>query len=57
MSKLNKQYICQICGTLHSKWSGKCEHCNEWNSLLEENVSKPSGPLSKSSGHKIKFEY
>ncbi len=57
MSKSNKQYICQACGTLHLQWSGKCEHCNKWNSLLEENISKPSGHLSKSSGNKIKFEY
>ena len=57
MSKSNKQYVCQVCGTLHLKWSGKCEQCNKWNSLLEENISKPSGPLSKSSGHKINFEY
>ncbi|MDC0457178.1 DNA repair protein RadA [Alphaproteobacteria bacterium] len=57
MSKSNKQYVCQACGTLHLKWSGKCEQCNKWNSLLEENISKPSGPLSKSSGHKVIFEY
>ena len=57
MSKSSKQYICQACGTLHLKWSGKCEQCNKWNSLLEENISKPSGPLSKSSGNKINFEY
>ena len=57
MSKSNKQYVCQSCGTLHLKWSGKCEQCNKWNSLLEENISKPSGPLSKSSGHKINLEY
>ncbi|MDC1023026.1 DNA repair protein RadA, partial [Alphaproteobacteria bacterium] len=57
MSKSNKQYICQACGTLHLKWSGKCEQCNKWNSLLEEVISKPSGPLSKSFGNKINFEY
>ena len=57
MSKSNKQYVCQACGTLHLKWSGKCEQCNKWNSLLEENISKPSGPLSRSSGHNINFEY
>ena len=57
MLKSNKQYICQACGTIHLKWSGKCEQCNKWNSLLEENITKPSGPLSKSSGHKINFEY
>ena len=57
MVKSNKQFICQFCGTIHLKWSGKCEQCNQWNSLLEENTSKPSGPLSKSSGQKISFEF
>ena len=38
------------------KWSGKCEQCFEWNSLIEESNSKPSGPLSKSKGKTINFE-
>lgn len=29
-------YSCQECGTIHSKWVGKCPDCGAWNSLLEE---------------------
>ena len=54
--KSNKQYICQSCGSIYMKWTGKCEHCFEWNSLIEESNSKPSGPLSKSKGQIISFE-
>ena len=54
--KSNKQYICQSCGSIYMKWTGKCEQCNEWNSLIEESNSKPSGPLSKSKGQTINFE-
>ena len=54
--KSNKQYICQSCGSVYMKWTGKCEQCNEWNSLIEESNSKPSGPLSKSKGQTINFE-
>ena len=54
--KSKKQYICQSCGTVYIKWNGKCEQCNEWNSLIEESNSKPSGPLSKSKGQTISFE-
>ena len=54
--KSNIQYICQSCGTVYMKWTGKCEQCNEWNSLIEESNSKPSGPLSKSKGQIINFE-
>ena len=57
MAKSNKQFICQSCGSVYSKWTGKCEQCNEWNTLLEETNNKPSGPLSKSFGQKINFEY
>ena len=57
MAKSNKQFICQSCGSIYSKWTGKCEQCNEWNTLLEENNDKPSGALSKSFGQKINFEY
>ena len=29
-------YSCQECGTIHTKWAGKCPDCGAWNSLLEE---------------------
>ena len=57
MAKSNKQYICQSCGSVYPKWMGKCEQCNEWNTLLEEKNIKPSGILSKSNGQTISFEY
>ena len=57
MAKSNKQFICQSCGSFYSKWTGKCEQCNQWNTLLAETNNKPSGPLSKSFGQKINFEY
>ena len=57
MARSNKQYICQSCGSVYPKWIGKCEQCNEWNTLLEEKNTKPSGILSKSYGQTISFEY
>jgi len=43
MSKKSQiMFICQECGTAHSKWNGKCEGCGEWNTLVEEsNFSTP----------------
>jgi DNA repair protein RadA/Sms len=29
-------YVCQSCGTAHPKWSGRCDACGEWNTLVEE---------------------
>ena len=57
MIKSKKQFICQSCGSVYPKWIGKCEQCNQWNTLLEEKNTKPSGILSKSNGQSISFEY
>lgn len=38
MAKATLKYVCQNCGTIHSKWGGKCEGCHGWNSLIEEVV-------------------
>ena len=56
MIKSKKQFICQSCGNIYSRWIGKCEQCNQWNTIAEENNSKPSGVLSKSKGKRINFE-
>lgn len=36
MAKSKQQYMCQQCGTIYTKWMGKCENCGEWNSLVEQ---------------------
>jgi DNA repair protein RadA/Sms len=36
MAKLQKRYVCQLCGSASSKWQGQCVDCGEWNSLVEE---------------------
>lgn len=32
------KYTCQQCGTNYAKWSGKCDNCGAWNSLIEEAI-------------------
>ncbi len=32
-------YVCQSCGASHARWSGKCDACGAWNSLVEEAVT------------------
>ena len=39
MSKAKTCYICQSCGSVHLKWSGRCDDCGDWNSLQEETMS------------------
>lgn len=39
------QFTCQTCGEIHSKWSGRCAGCGEWNTLVEETVGAAPGGL------------
>ncbi|RYF29578.1 MAG: DNA repair protein RadA [Chloroflexi bacterium] len=36
MAKARTQFICQNCGANYPKWTGKCDNCGEWNSLVEQ---------------------
>ncbi|MEO1321611.1 MAG: DNA repair protein RadA [Pseudomonadota bacterium] len=38
-------FVCQSCGAVHSKWSGRCDACGEWNTLVEEASGGPPGGL------------
>ena len=47
MPKPSTCFTCQSCGTVHSKWAGRCDACGEWNTLVEETVSQHSAPSHK----------
>lgn len=38
----NTVFFCKECGYESSKWLGKCPGCNNWNSFVEEKISKKS---------------
>lgn len=40
MAKIKSSYFCQSCGAQSGKWIGRCPSCNEWNTYVEEIVSK-----------------
>ena len=40
--KTKTAYRCTECGAEHAKWAGRCDACGEWNTLVEEIVSKPA---------------
>ena len=42
MAKSKTQFICQNCGTVHSRWAGKCDGCGAWNTIIEED---PNGGI------------
>jgi len=47
----NSVFFCQNCGYESSKWMGQCPACKEWNSFVEETISKSA------SGKTKKLEY
>ncbi len=36
MAKLKTRYVCQACGSTHSRWQGQCPDCAEWNTMAQE---------------------
>lgn len=36
MAKSKSQFVCQSCGASAARWSGKCDNCNEWNTMVED---------------------
>ncbi|MCB1556672.1 MAG: AAA family ATPase, partial [Alphaproteobacteria bacterium] len=48
-----KSYVCQSCGAVHPRWSGKCDACGDWNSIVEEAAeSGPPKGLGSTAGRK-----
>ena len=50
MAKSKTTFICQQCAASYTKWSGKCENCGEWNSLVEQASSASAGKSAVSRG-------
>ena len=49
MAKPVTSFTCNSCGTIHKKWSGRCDGCGEWNTIFEE-APLSSGPSAKTLG-------
>src|SRR6056297_520189 len=45
----SSSFSCSACGAVHTKWSGRCDACGEWNTIIEE-APLSAGPASKSLG-------
>src|SRR5437879_3688407 len=46
MAKNALSCVCQNCGAAHGRWQGKCESCDEWNTLVEEDTGATTMPVS-----------
>lgn len=60
MAKHRASFICQQCGSVTYNWTGKCQACGAWNSLIEqfdEGTRDEKSAVSKGlvSGRKLDF--
>ena len=57
MAGKSLNYVCQDCGAASPKWSGRCDGCGEWNTLVEEATPEatPKG-LGRKKGRRITFQ-
>ena len=49
MARAASEYVCNQCGNVTTKWSGKCESCEQWNTISEiaGNSAPPVGRGAK----------
>lgn len=47
-------FTCSNCSKEYSKWQGKCEGCNEWNTIVE--IAQTVSPKSSRSKTKLNFK-
>jgi DNA repair protein RadA/Sms len=56
---IRSTFVCQNCGAVSPRWTGKCPSCAEWNTLIEETdvIAPPgSGLARRSKGRVITLE-
>ena len=50
MAKARSNFVCQNCGASYPKWTGKCENCGEWNTLVEQ-IAETKGASAVARSH------
>ena len=55
MAKSRSTFVCQNCGASYPKWTGRCENCGEWNTLVEQAPAiVGNSAVAKSAGNVLK---
>ncbi len=49
MSIKTINFVCSSCGSIFQRWQGKCEACNQWNTIVEAYDAPKKGSSSRSS--------
>ncbi|WP_308909985.1 DNA repair protein RadA [Pseudokordiimonas caeni] len=55
MAKAQKTFACNACGAVYTRWQGKCDACNEWNTIEEQGAVVSGAPkgLSAQKGRRV----
>ncbi|NBB69455.1 MAG: AAA family ATPase, partial [Alphaproteobacteria bacterium] len=56
MARAKVRYACTECGATAPKWSGRCESCGAWNSLVEEPAVAVAGRPQPAKTKGVRFE-
>ena len=57
MGKNSRQFVCNECGAVTSKWAGQCESCKEWNSIEEIEDTAPKIYKSSKRTHSKRINF
>jgi DNA repair protein RadA/Sms len=52
LAKPRNIFACTSCGHTSSKWEGKCNNCQEWNTMVEETIYPENSKAGKKSSWK-----
>lgn len=58
MAKAQTVFVCTQCGASSARWEGKCRECGQWNTLVEEKITKaasnkPSAAVASSNRNNV----
>ena len=56
MVRSASQYNCQSCGAISPKWTGKCDSCGNWNTLVEERIEQISGQAKRKTAKTVELK-
>lgn len=57
MAKAKSSFVCQNCGSSYPKWTGRCDNCGEWNTLVEQAaVVSGKSAVARSQGSTLKTQ-
>jgi len=47
LAKTRTRFVCQQCGYVATRWSGRCPQCEQWNTLVETLEQRPAPGISR----------